>query len=49
MRNNLDLISGVLPSTLSLNSSLQDRSNIHSGPVDYFIKTFDPNNFMCDE
>ena len=48
MKNNLDLLSGTLPSTLSLNSSLQDRSYIHNAPIDYFIKTYDPNDFMCD-
>jgi hypothetical protein len=48
MKNSLDLLSGTLPSTLSLNNSLQDRSYIHNAPIDYFIKTYDPNDFMCD-
>jgi hypothetical protein len=48
MKNNLELITGTLPSTLSLNSGLQNRSTIHTGPIDYFIRAFDPNDFMCD-
>jgi surface protein len=49
MYNSLDLLSGTLPSTLWLNTSLQNRSNIHIAPVDYFIKNTVPNDFMCDE
>ena len=44
----LDTISGFDSDDVSINSSLQSGLNIHTGPIQYIIRSFNSGDFMCN-